>query len=283
MRSLSSASVALALGASVVVVLSSAVGDAQAPAPTFRLATFDANGDPRLGATVGNGEHDLLDVHNGIRYLMQTGAPEAQNLPYIPADMRTLAGAGPRATTAIRQVYAALAAQKAKGTLKDPGRCVPCLPSDHRGEVPGPGHQSLEDLRLRRQLPARGQPRQPEVPQLVLQVGGLARRAGRHHRPGRPGDPRRARAGTVTGDQPARQEHQRGAGLRLRLRLHGLQRRVVARPRPGRAPDAGRHLRQGARHLLAVRALPDAEGGREVSAEPGDSATIDGKPAPMPN
>ncbi len=120
MRFQSSASVALALAASVIV-LSSAVGDAQAPAPTFRLATFDANGDPRLGATVGNGEHDLLDVHNGIRYLMQSGAPEAQNLPYIPADMRTLAGAGPRATTAIRQVYAALAAQKAKGTLKDPG------------------------------------------------------------------------------------------------------------------------------------------------------------------
>lgn len=121
MRSLSSASIALALGASAVIVLSNVVGDAQAPAPTFRLATFDASGDPRLGATVGNGEQDLLDVHNGIRYLMQSGAPEAQNLPYIPADMRTLAGAGPRATTAIRQVYAALAAQKAKGTLKDPG------------------------------------------------------------------------------------------------------------------------------------------------------------------
>jgi 2-keto-4-pentenoate hydratase/2-oxohepta-3-ene-1,7-dioic acid hydratase in catechol pathway len=94
---------------------------AQAPTGTFRLATFDANGDARLGATVGNGENDLLDVHNGIRYLLQSGAPEAQSLPYVPADMRTLAGAGPRATAAIRQVYQLLAARKAAGTLKDPG------------------------------------------------------------------------------------------------------------------------------------------------------------------
>lgn len=110
---------AVVLVAAVVLSCSSLGG--QAPAPTLRLATFDASGDPRLGATVGNGDHDLLDVHNGVRYLLQTGAAEAQNLPYIPADMRTLAGAGPRATTAIREVYRVLAAQKAKGTLKDPG------------------------------------------------------------------------------------------------------------------------------------------------------------------
>lgn len=94
---------------------------AQAPGGTFRLATFDVNGDPRLGATVGNGDQDLLDVHNGIRYLLQSGAPEAQNLPYVPTDMRTLAGAGPKATAAIRQVYQLLAARKAAGSLKDPG------------------------------------------------------------------------------------------------------------------------------------------------------------------
>src|SRR5262245_3450030 len=94
---------------------------AQAPAPIFRLATFEVNGDQRLGATSGNGENDVLDVHNGIRYLMQAGAPEAQNLPYVPADMRTLVSAGPRATAAIRQVYQALSARRAAGTLKDPG------------------------------------------------------------------------------------------------------------------------------------------------------------------
>ncbi|MGD9904922.1 MAG: fumarylacetoacetate hydrolase family protein [Vicinamibacterales bacterium] len=107
--------------AAVAAVLAAPPLAGQAPAPTFRLATFDAGGDPRLGATVGNGEHDLLDVHNGIRSLIQSGAPEAQNLPYVPADMRTLAGAGPRATAAIRQVYQVLAAQKARGALKDPG------------------------------------------------------------------------------------------------------------------------------------------------------------------
>ncbi len=109
------------LAASILILLPGARGAAQAPAAIFRLATFDANGDPRLGATTGNGENDVLDVHNGIRYLMMARAPEAQNLPYIPADMRTLAGAGPRATAAIKQVYQTLTAQKAKGALKDPG------------------------------------------------------------------------------------------------------------------------------------------------------------------
>lgn len=109
------------LVAATLVMLPTLGGMAQTPAPTFRLATFDASGDPRLGATAGNGENDVLDVHNGIRYLLMTGAAEARNLPYIPADMRTLAGAGPRATAAIKQVYQALAVQKAKGTLKDPG------------------------------------------------------------------------------------------------------------------------------------------------------------------
>lgn len=115
-----SATVRVAALAAVAILLSSVL-TGQAQAPTFRLLTFDASGDPRLGATLGNGEHDVLDVHNGVRYLLHGGAPEAQNLPYIPADMRTLAGAGPRATTAIRDVYRTLAAQKARGALKDPG------------------------------------------------------------------------------------------------------------------------------------------------------------------
>lgn len=96
-------------------------GGAQAPAGTFRLATIDVNGDPRLAATVGDGQNDILDVHSGVRYLLQSGAPEAASLAYIPVDMRTLASAGPRATAAIKQVYQTLAAQKAAGKLKDPG------------------------------------------------------------------------------------------------------------------------------------------------------------------
>jgi 2-keto-4-pentenoate hydratase/2-oxohepta-3-ene-1,7-dioic acid hydratase in catechol pathway len=94
---------------------------AQGSEAIFRLVTFESSGDMRLGATAGNGERDILDVHNGIRWLIQNGAPEAQSLPYIPADMRALVEAGPRATAAVRQVYQTLAARKAAGTLKEPG------------------------------------------------------------------------------------------------------------------------------------------------------------------
>jgi 2-keto-4-pentenoate hydratase/2-oxohepta-3-ene-1,7-dioic acid hydratase in catechol pathway len=93
----------------------------QSPQAIFRLVTFESGGDMRLGATAGNGEREILDVHNGVRWLIQSGAPEAQSLPYIPADMRSLVEAGPRATAAVREVYQALAARKAAGTLKEPG------------------------------------------------------------------------------------------------------------------------------------------------------------------
>lgn len=92
---------------------------AQQPGAIFRLLTFEAGGDMRLGATSGNG--DILDVHNGIRWLMQNDAPAAAMLPYVPADMRALIEAGPRSIAAVRQVYQALAARKAAGRLKEPG------------------------------------------------------------------------------------------------------------------------------------------------------------------
>jgi 2-keto-4-pentenoate hydratase/2-oxohepta-3-ene-1,7-dioic acid hydratase in catechol pathway len=87
----------------------------------FRLLTFEAAGDMRLGAASGNGANDIVDVHNGIRWLIQSGASEAQGLPYVPADMRTLIEAGPRATAAVRQVHQALVARKAAGGFKEPG------------------------------------------------------------------------------------------------------------------------------------------------------------------
>ena len=87
----------------------------------FRLVTFEVNGDMRLGATAGDGEADVLDVHNGIRWLIQSGAAEAQTLPYIPADMRALIEAGPRAIAAVRQVYTTLAARKGSSGFKEPG------------------------------------------------------------------------------------------------------------------------------------------------------------------
>ena len=269
MRPLSSASVVLALAASVVL-LSSAVGHAQAPAPIFRLATFDANGDPRLGATVGNGEHDLLDVHNGIRYLMQSGAPEAQNLPYIPADMRTLAGAGPRATTAIRQVFAALAAQKAKGTLKDPGGAFRVFYPTTAVKFLAPVTNPSKIYGFAGNYPREGNLANPKFPSSFFKSVASLGWAGRHHRPGRPGHSRRARAGAVAGDRPAPGRPSASADLRLRLRLHGLQRCVVARPRPGRAPAPGATFDKGLDTFSPCGPYLTLKEDVRESAEPGD-------------
>src|SRR5918998_4129489 len=101
----------------LVPVLASSRAAAQGDA-LFRLLTFEAAGDMRLGATTGNGTNDIVDVHNGIRWLIQAGAPEAQTLPYVPADMRTLIEAGPRATAAVRQVHQLLVGRKTAGTFK---------------------------------------------------------------------------------------------------------------------------------------------------------------------
>jgi 2-keto-4-pentenoate hydratase/2-oxohepta-3-ene-1,7-dioic acid hydratase in catechol pathway len=94
--------------------------DAQAPRAPFRLLTFDAGGEMRLGTTTGDGA-DVIDLHNAIRWLLQQDAPEARTLPYIPADMRTLIEAGPRAIAATRQVHDLVSAQRTAGRLKDPG------------------------------------------------------------------------------------------------------------------------------------------------------------------
>jgi 2-keto-4-pentenoate hydratase/2-oxohepta-3-ene-1,7-dioic acid hydratase in catechol pathway len=62
---------------------------------TFRLLTFEVgNSSSRLGTTRGNGDQDIIDVHNAITYLHRSGAPEAQTLPAIPIDMRSLIEAG---------------------------------------------------------------------------------------------------------------------------------------------------------------------------------------------
>ena len=54
-----------------------AAGIAFAQQPTFRLLTFEVgNSGPRLGTTRGNGEQDVVDVHNALVYLTRTGAPE---------------------------------------------------------------------------------------------------------------------------------------------------------------------------------------------------------------
>ena len=60
-----------------------AAGAQVPPTGTFRLATIEVNGDPRLAATVGDGQNDILDVHNGVRYLLQSNAPEAASRPRV--------------------------------------------------------------------------------------------------------------------------------------------------------------------------------------------------------
>jgi 2-keto-4-pentenoate hydratase/2-oxohepta-3-ene-1,7-dioic acid hydratase in catechol pathway len=87
----------------------------------FRLVTFQTNGDLRLGATQGNGEADIVDVHNAIRALAALGAPEVRTLTYIPADMKTLIEIGDSAVGAVKTVYRTAVSYKGHAKLVDPG------------------------------------------------------------------------------------------------------------------------------------------------------------------
>jgi 5-oxopent-3-ene-1,2,5-tricarboxylate decarboxylase / 2-hydroxyhepta-2,4-diene-1,7-dioate isomerase len=114
----------LAAGVALAVLVFSGIGGLaqQAEPPIFRLLTFEVGASgPRLGATEGNGEAEIVDVHNAIRYLLATDAPEGQSLPAIPIDMRSLIEAGDRPIAAVRSLYATITALKAKGTFTEPG------------------------------------------------------------------------------------------------------------------------------------------------------------------
>ncbi|MBK5254912.1 MAG: fumarylacetoacetate hydrolase family protein, partial [Vicinamibacteria bacterium] len=92
-----------------------------AEASIFRLVTFQTTAELRLGATQGNGEAGIIDIHNAILALMAAGAPEVRNLAYIPADMKSLIEVGDTGVAAVKTVYRAALAQKASGKLVDPG------------------------------------------------------------------------------------------------------------------------------------------------------------------
>jgi 5-oxopent-3-ene-1,2,5-tricarboxylate decarboxylase/2-hydroxyhepta-2,4-diene-1,7-dioate isomerase len=95
---------------------------AQQPgATTFRLLTFDTGAGPRLGATIGNGEQDIVDVHNAILYLLTTGATEARTIPAIPIDMRSLIEAGSPSIAAVKSVYRTITDIRQGGKFSDPG------------------------------------------------------------------------------------------------------------------------------------------------------------------
>jgi 2-keto-4-pentenoate hydratase/2-oxohepta-3-ene-1,7-dioic acid hydratase in catechol pathway len=88
----------------------------------FRLVTFQTTGDLRLGATQGNGEADIVDIHNAIAALTALNAPEVRKLPSIPIDMRALIEEGDAAIQGVKTVYRAALAMRASGTLTDAGR-----------------------------------------------------------------------------------------------------------------------------------------------------------------
>lgn len=94
----------------------------QSGTTVFRLLTFEVGqSGPRLGATTGNGEQDIVDVHNAILYLFTSGAPEARTVSPIPIDMRSLIEAGPAPIAAVKSLYKTLTAIKARGKFTDPG------------------------------------------------------------------------------------------------------------------------------------------------------------------
>ncbi len=106
----------------MVVLCTPAVAQMQADeAPIFRLVTFQTVGELRLGATRGDGEADVVDIHNAIMALKAAGASEVGSLPYIPADMKSLIEVGGSAVDGVKAVYRAALAHKGQAAFVDPG------------------------------------------------------------------------------------------------------------------------------------------------------------------
>jgi len=87
----------------------------------FRLLTFETTGDLRLGATQGDGERVIVDIHNAALALKAANAPEVRNLPFIPLEMKALIEMGDEAVNAVKTVYRAAVSMRTSGTLVDPG------------------------------------------------------------------------------------------------------------------------------------------------------------------
>ena len=87
----------------------------------FRLLTFQTTGDLRLGATQGDGERDIVDIHNAALALKAANAPEVRTLPFIPAEMKALIEVGDEAVNAVKTVYRAALSMRSSGKFVDPG------------------------------------------------------------------------------------------------------------------------------------------------------------------
>lgn len=94
----------------------------QAVSETFRLLTF-ATGDsgPRLGATRGEGERNIVDIHNAIAFLYRIDAPEIGALPPIPIDMRSLIEAGDIPLQATKTIHDTVTRISASGGFTERG------------------------------------------------------------------------------------------------------------------------------------------------------------------
>lgn len=89
---------------------------------TFRLLTFEVgNSGSRLGTTRGDGEQDIVDVHNAVLYLTKTGASEVDGLAPIPIDMRSLIEAGDASVQSVKIVHDVISRVKASGSFTEPG------------------------------------------------------------------------------------------------------------------------------------------------------------------
>lgn len=111
----------LALVVTPVAVGSPAVPQQADEESIFHLLTFRTTGELRLGATEGDGQKDIVDIHNAILALKAIDAPEVADLPYVPADMRSLIEVGDPAVEGVKTVYQAALAHLADGSLEDPG------------------------------------------------------------------------------------------------------------------------------------------------------------------
>ena len=91
-------------------------------ANTFRLLTFEAgNSGPRLGTTRGDGQEDIVDVHNAILYLIKAGAPEVSSLAPVPIDMRSLIEAGEASVRSVRMLHETITRLRSGGSFTEPG------------------------------------------------------------------------------------------------------------------------------------------------------------------
>ena len=89
--------------------------------PNLQASHVSGAGDLRLGATQGEGQADIVDVHHAIQYLMREQPSAVRDLPYIPADMKTLIEAGSDSIRAVRNVYQTMTRLKAGAGFTEPG------------------------------------------------------------------------------------------------------------------------------------------------------------------